>query len=202
MFKKYSEYLRYGLQGIALAAIVASSVIFSGCFGGGASDGGSPDNREASWSDLDLSISNTTFSMNSVVCESSDNIYVGGSYQFSLGGAKFASDIAMWDGSSWGSTPYPGTNATIFAIGRDSADNIYVGGQFYRVGGNITAWGVAKWDGSSWSALGEGKGTDDTSKFVGAIACDSAGNVYAAGWFSYANDNGTITNIAKWNGSS
>lgn len=79
--------------------------------------------------------------------------------------------------------------AAVF-IGSD----LYVGGEFTKVPGDVSASRIAKWNGSSWSALGSG--LDST---VYALAVNGS-TLYAGGLFTTAG--GSSANyIAQWNGS-
>ena len=74
-----------------------------------------------------------------------------------------------------------------------------MGGNF-TAAGSVAANNIAKWNGSSWSALGSGVTGATGGPAVQALACDSAGSLYAGGCFTTAG--GVTANyIAKWNGS-
>ncbi len=87
-----------------------------------------------------------------------------------------------------------GVNGQVYALVRDSNNNVYVGGCFPRAGGLNVNY-VTRWDGSAWSAMGTG-----TNGCVYALALDSSGNLYAGGAFTQAG--GVAVNyVARWNGS-
>jgi hypothetical protein len=82
-------------------------------------------------------------------------LYAGGG--FTNAGSLAVSNVAVWNGSSWGSLgtgPANGLNSNIWTLAFLGND-LYVGGTFTTAGG-LSANNVAKWDGSSWSALGAG----------------------------------------------
>ena len=86
---------------------------------------------------------------------------------------------------------------TVYALLKDGAGNIYVGGDFITAGGVIVN-NIAKWDGTKWSALGTGVFSQYGSS-IQALAMDGAGNLYAGG--SFTNAGGVLANnIAKWDG--
>ena len=84
------------------------------------------------------------------------------------------------------------------ALVKDSAGNLYVGGNFTTAGGVIVNH-IAKWDGTKWSALGSGVFSPNSWGGINALAVDGAGNLYAGGQFVNAGGV-TANNIAKWNG--
>lgn len=119
------------------------------------------------------------------------SVYAGGS--FSAAGPTAASNIALFNGTSW-SALGSGADGSVLAIAINGS-NVYAGGSFSTAGGQ-SASNIAKWNGSSWSSLGSGINGD-----VRAIAIASNGDVYAGGLFTTAG--GQLTNnIAKWDGSS
>ncbi len=75
---------------------------------------------------------------------------------------------------------YPGANDAIRADAKDSAGNIYVGGQFTEIGG-VAASHIAKWDGSAWSPLGSGMNSAVDSLVITGNALFAGGNFTGAG---------------------
>jgi hypothetical protein len=134
--------------------------------------------------------------VDALACDSSTNLYAGGS--FGTAGGVTATRIAKWNGSAW-STLGLGIvgGGTVYALVCDGSSDLYAGGSFtFAAAGGHTASEIAKWNGSSWFALGSGM-----NNTVNALACDSFGNLYAGGLFTSAG--GTNANyIAQWNGSS
>jgi hypothetical protein len=89
----------------------------------------------------------------------------------------------------------PGASSHVRAATFDRFGNLYIGGDFSKVGG-VNANRIARWNGNTWNAVGGGiYGT------VHALAADPAGDIYAGGSFPYA-DTTPAANIAKWNGTS
>jgi hypothetical protein len=75
-------------------------------------------------------------------------LYVGG--LFSTAGGVLVNNIATWDGEVWrplGS----GTDNVVNAIAIDG-DDIYLGGAFRNVGGNIPSWFFAHWNATGIAA--------------------------------------------------
>jgi hypothetical protein len=124
-----------------------------------------------------------------------------------VSGESYSNIMAYeYDGTSWfsaivggelGTTKFAqaGLDLDVYAVARDSAGNLYVGGNFTSAGG-LAANRIAKWNGTSWSAFGAG-----INGSVDALAVDSSGNVYAGGNFTSAGG-ATRNYIAKWNGTS
>src|SRR5262249_31103100 len=88
----------------------------------------------------------------------------------------------------------PGPNDAVLAAVLDSSGNLYIGGDFTRVG-DVAANRIAKWNGSNWSELGSG-----INGHVYALAVLGS-DLYAGGYFRTAGGN-PANRIAKWNGSS
>ena len=70
------------------------------------------------------------------------NVYVGGA--FDTAGGITVNNIALWDGSTWSAltdadTNIAGTNNEIRSIAFDTANNLYVGGNFDAAGGKPAA---------------------------------------------------------------
>ena len=86
-----------------------------------------------------------------------------------------------------------GTNNFLFALAKDTTNNIlYAGGGFSTAGG-VLASNIAAWDGAVWDSVGSG--TDNT------INCFAFfdGALYAGGQFTNAGGN-TANRIARWDG--
>lgn len=92
-----------------------------------------------------------------------------------------------------------GTNGIVYALAFDPDNNLYVGGDFTKVG-NISTNNIAMWNGCSWSTLDNGLNGP-----VYSLSYDSDNDtLYAAGSFSKADPGGTnvsVKNVARWSGS-
>ena len=116
---------------------------------------------------------------------------IAGGY-FKIAEKVFASNIAVWDGTSWSSLG-TGLNNSVFTL-TVYQDKLIAGGAFTSAG-NFAANFIAAWDGNSWSALGSG-----TNYSVEALA-EYDGRLIAGGGFDSAG--GVAANfIAAWNGNS
>jgi hypothetical protein len=130
-------------------------------------------------------------------------LYAGGSFTNASNVA--ATNLARWDGSTWsqigggvagaGSAFSGSPVSTLQFLGND----LYVGGNFTTVGGNVSALNVARWNGSSWSALGTGVKGPPNSAAVSALASLGT-DLYATG--NFTNAGGLTARVAKWNGAS
>ena len=132
----------------------------------------------------------------SLACDSSGNLYVGGNFT-TAGGLNY---IAKWNGTSWSAIGnlVPGMNKYVYALACTSSGDLYAGGNF-TTAGEISANSVARWDGTehTWSKVGNGMGGEPFyTTSISSLACDSSGNLCAGGIF-----NGLpYSCIAKWNG--
>ena len=122
------------------------------------------------------------------------DLYAGG--DFTQAGGLAANYVARWNGTAWSSLGTGignGANSSVYSLAVAGNGDVYVGGNFTRVG-RVAANYVAKWNGTAWSSLGAG--TDGT---VYALAVAGNGDVYAGGSFTQAGGM-AADNIAKWNG--
>jgi trimeric autotransporter adhesin len=121
-------------------------------------------------------------------------LYAGGI--FTNAGPTAATNVAVWNGSSWsslGSGSANGVNNLVSSLAFQG-DDLYAGGSF-TIAGGISANGIAKWDGASWSPLGAGcKGGVQS---IGILGSD----IYVGGAFT--NVGGVnAREFAKWDGAS
>lgn len=95
-----------------------------------------------------------------------------------------------------------GTSGVVNALGLDSNNNLYVGGNFVTAGG-VTVNSIALWDGTDWSGFTGPSATGLASGGnVNGLALDSAGQLFITGNFT------TVGGLpgafrgggAKWNG--
>ncbi len=131
-------------------------------------------------------------------------LYAGGS--FTNAGAVAATNLAVWNGSTWsqvgGGVAGTGsilTGAPVAAL-KFLGPDLYVGGNFTAVGNNVAALNVARWNGTTWSALGTGLKAPPNSSSVNALAVLGS-DLYATGNFTNAGGT-TATRVAKWDGGS
>ncbi len=149
-----------------------------------------PASAAVGWNDLGGGMGGTSGIVH-VVGTYDGDIYAGGN--FSVAGGVLASQIAVWNGSSWnamGSGVDSGPES--FVAG---SDGLYVGGRFLTAGG-VAVNNIARWDGSNWHAVGSG--VEGEEKTVSAL-CASGDDIYAGG--NFTNIGGVGANyIAKWYG--
>ena len=129
-----------------------------------------------------------------------DDMYIGGLFK-DAGGDPNADCIAKWNGTSWeglgaglnesspGSGYYSEVEDFIFYN-----NEIYVAGQFDKVGEDSTFNNIAKWNGTSWEKFGYG--LDQETRTLAIFNND----LYAGGSFSSEGENGlgNVYYFAKW----
>jgi hypothetical protein len=111
------------------------------------------------------------------------NLYAGG--HFTSAGGMAATNIAVWNGSSWtnlgeglgvGLSGFCGLQVAALVV---SGTNLYAGGCFTNSGGAAVN-NIALWDGSSWLTMGSG-----VDQMIQALAV-SDNTLYAGGEFTMA----------------
>jgi trimeric autotransporter adhesin len=129
-------------------------------------------------------------------------LYAGGA--FTNAGTVPATNLARWDGSAWSTVGGgvagvgSGFTGSPVAAMQFLGNDLYVGGNFTTVGGNVPALNVARWNGSAWSALGTGLKTAPSTAPVSALVFLGT-DLYAFGGFTNAGGV-TAISLAKWNG--
>lgn len=131
------------------------------------------------------------------------NLYVGG-YFTDAGGHAEADYIARWNGTAWAALGSNGSGdgalsdkVTALTV---SGSNLYVGGLFQNIGGDLTANYVARWDGAAWHALGSnGFGGSALNDNVYALVAVGV-NLYAGGVFTDAQGIPEADYVARWDG--
>ena len=88
-------------------------------------------------------------------------------------------------------------------------NNLYIGGDFWKVIGGATARGVASWNGSAYSAMpsassGFKQVYDDVFALsaVPGVGDGGYGILYAGGWMTKSDANVTMDGVAQWAGAS
>ncbi|HMW38902.1 MAG: T9SS type A sorting domain-containing protein [Saprospiraceae bacterium] len=122
-------------------------------------------------------------------------LYAGG--QFTLIGGQNASNIAIWNGSTWSPLPGGGLNGTVRCMEVHNGI-LYVGGQF-TMAGTTAVNNIAAWNGTSWSAVGGGVTGINPSPVVFELLSTSGGLI-VGGQFALTGNNLVVNNIAMWNG--
>ncbi len=95
---------------------------------------------------------------------------------------KMVNNVALLSEGAWQalgqgvSTDYGDMPGKPYALASDDAGNIYIGGEFTRLGG-VPARNIGKWDGARWHSLG------DADSYVAALAIGD-GYLYAGGNFT------------------
>jgi hypothetical protein len=91
-------------------------------------------------------------------------------------------NVALLAGGGWQalgqgvSTDYGDMPGKPYALASDDAGNVYIGGEFTRLGG-VPARNIGRWDGAAWHNLG------DADSYVAALAIGD-GYLYAGGNFT------------------
>ena len=151
------------------------------------------------------SASTGTATVTAIAVDSSGNVYAGGDFITADGGT--ARRLAMFNGSSWsalgnGLDDADVLGGAVFPITALAArgTDIYVGGNFTEINGNVPANYIARWNGAAWSALGSGIGgvpANPANPPVAAIVVDGAGDLFVGGNFTTAGGGGAA-NLAKF----
>jgi hypothetical protein len=134
--------------------------------------------------------------VNALTVDGYGYVWVGGAFT-NINYVGSSKGLAQWNSGSWYSAgAVDGTNAIVDAIAYDGGTKVYVGGQFYSVGGVATT-NIAYYDYNDglWHALGLGLNTR-----VNALGCGN-GILYAGGTFAKAGSL-AVNRIAQWDGSS
>ena len=113
--------------------------------------------------------------VSALACDNAGKVYAGGN--FTAAGAVLATNIAVWDGSTW-SALGSGIDGQVLALAV-SGGTLYAGGN-----GGTNAQFISAWDGSQWSALGSG-----VDGQVLALLADGADHLFVGGEFSLAGTN-------------
>lgn len=147
------------------------------------------------WATLGKGVDGTT----TCIATTGSNTYVSGDFTYanksdSDPGVK-SNKIAMWDGTTWHSLGNQTVDRSVNAIVADG-DNIYVGGNFTKVGGTTPSKGIALYNAKTkkWDGLGGGN-------FDRAILamCKVGNDLYVGGIFTLNGDE-PAARIAKWDG--
>jgi photosystem II stability/assembly factor-like uncharacterized protein len=193
-----------GTNPLILALAINGGYLYVG--GRFSSAGGAPASNIARWSLTNSSwsaLGSGVTGVNATVyalAPYGSGVIVGG--HFTSAGPLNVSNIAQWDGSSWGGIGQ-GVNGDVYALCQGNTGTIYAGGNFTQAtNGDATtvpAAGVALYNGS-WSALGGGVTSAAGTPLVGALAYVS-GTLYVGGSFlSAAGGSITAHSIAKYDG--
>ncbi len=161
-----------------------------------------------------------TGDVNSLVVDSSNNLYAGGAFWTICADETCSQSIkvnciARWNGSTW-SKVGQGLDNWVYSLAIDESNNIFAGGVFQNVCTNeacsskTPARYIAKWNKSVWSALGSGIGPRPASVApVASLAWrygkvsvgghfSTGGNKVSANFAQYLDNNPpTLSNIAK-----
>jgi hypothetical protein len=157
-------------------------------------------NRIASWDGTNWNSIGSGFdsTVRAIAYDSQNNLYAGGFFSKTIGGADYSMlRIAMWNGSVW-SQVGGGVNSPVYNMKFDKFGNLIVVGAF-TVAGGINVNRIAGWTGSSWFAFNTGiANSSDGYGFnneISALEFDSNGNMYIGGAFSI--NNNTSYRVAK-----
>jgi hypothetical protein len=150
----------------------------------------------STWSALGTGLNvGTNESINSVTCDSENNVYVCGGFTKvghntinAIRVAKYTVSTQTW--SAFGSGIISGSNIHPLDICVDTNFNVYIAGLLNGYGH------VMRWNGTTWSVLG-GTGLNQESR---SVTTDSNNNVYVSGSFTSANGISVPKGFAMWNG--
>ncbi len=158
-----------------------------------------------SWSDVGGGVNGGVASMKSWDDGTGVALYCGG--VFTRAGDQAVSNLAKWDGQSWsdvgGGVSGPDAYVAALEVWDDgSGEQLYVGGDFYRAGGQSGFNHIARWDGHSWDSMSGGFVNNDP---VNAFCIFDNGNgpaLYAGGTFVlYKNQKPSYgCSVVRWDG--
>lgn len=119
---------------------------------------------------------------------------------FTIAGTTFASNIAVWNGSTWEALG-TGTNGEIHKLIALPNGDLVAGGAFSKCG-DLLVNRIARWDGKAWSSMAGGVLAKPplTTSEVHGLAVLPNGDLVASGFF-YTAGGVTVNSIARWNGS-
>ena len=168
------------------------------------------------WTSVDSSGDNVNNTVYAIEFDSSNNVYIGGSFT-SVSGNTVLKKLAKYDGG-WGvintsnSTPDDKISGNaVYTISFDNSNEIYIGGDFSMDTGPpffASYNNIAKWDGSSveWSAIKVNPVTFDSilGGSVLTVKAITSSEIYIGGEFTSVDTppNTNLQYLAKWNGSS
>lgn len=106
------------------------------------------------------------YTINSIVFDNNNNLYIGGAFSIydKIIKEVIAQNVAKWNGTTWDGLDFKNfifssvASGYILSLSYISYNNnyfIYAGGSFSSLGRNL-ARNIARWDGNTWSAIGEG----------------------------------------------
>ena len=152
------------------------------------------------WSELDSPTDslNANGLIETIICDSINNVYAAGAFTDSLSISSGHQYVAKWNGLHWskvGGTNLLDANSEIKSLDIDRNGNLYCAGRFtdtsiaYYANNVISQSSnyVAKWDGTQWSNLGKQSANPlhdfDAVSNIGIenILHDSKGNIYVGG---------------------
>ena len=131
-----------------------------------------------------------------VVSTDGNDLYVAGQFT-NAGGNDAADKVARWDGTDWhavfgGFNPWTiGPAPDLLAV---DGNDLYIGGTFEDLNGNLDADRIVRWDGSTIHSLGPG-----LNERIYALAA-KPGVLYAAGMFQDAGGDTEADYFVHWSG--
>lgn len=141
-----------------------------------------------SWSAIGSQvISTNSFTVVSSVAVNNNELYIGGNFYTSNGGAT--NYLAKWNGNAFESISGWNQAGAVYEIVFDANNNMYIGGEFPAK--------IAKYDGTNWDLMdnftASGASWISNIKLIGS-------DIYIGGKFSDAKGIAEADNIAKFNG--
>ena len=158
------------------------------------------DEQTGAWSDMEGGVGSGAGSpfVRALALDDAGNLYAGG--RFTTVAGIPASNLAQWNGTVWEEVEggvQGSSNAEVTAI-LTVGTNVYVGGSFPLVAGDLPANGIACWNGRSWETLGQGLWLQYAT--VRGITAGNDGEVIVYGRGLDQNNDGWL-HALTWNGS-
>ena len=136
-----------------------------------------------------------------VACAAANDCWAVGSY--SEPGSPQRTLALHWDGVAWTRVASPnsgdGDYNYLNGVACASASACWAVG--YRSVGSGFQTLTLRWDGSAWSIVASANGAAASQSFLDAVACASATDCWAVGWFVSAVTGFNQTLVQRWNGS-
>ena len=139
-----------------------------------------------------------TNQLGDVACASTSDCTAVGFYD--SGGGVAQTLVEKWNGTSWSivssANVSPTQSSVLTGIACNSSSDCWASGAFLN--GSVAQTLIEHWNGATWAIVSSPNTSGAQSNKLSGIACTSASNCWAAGYYN----NGTVdqTLVERWNG--